>query len=301
VRVVRSERLANRPGQQHDRAPTKWRPFLLRCAWVRGRRAVHAAGILTALAVELARTDAHLSGHARMDDMEKNPHAVALGRLGGAKGGRARARALTAEQRQQIARRAAAARSKSLSPKERQQLARRAALARWSPAARPAETVRSWLRDRGAPLTRTSSANDRAPDREQVLVEGLRLAHLDASVARALPVMIWKNRDRLRLAELVRRARRANEGATLGFFLDLTSALAGHHPFTAVSADLRKDLPGRNVFFFSGAEETLVGKELAALNTPDVARRWRFLMNMPFDSFEVLFRKHLRAPLASRT
>ena len=32
-------------------------------------------------------------------------------------------------------------------------------------------------------------------------------------------------------------------------------------------------------FFFEGAEKSLVGKELAALNTPPVARRWRFLMN----------------------
>jgi hypothetical protein len=38
---------------------------------------------------------------------DKNPHAVALGRLGGLKGGRARAEALNAEQRREIARRAA--------------------------------------------------------------------------------------------------------------------------------------------------------------------------------------------------
>jgi hypothetical protein len=37
----------------------------------------------------------------------KNPHAVALGRLGGLKGGKARADKLTSEQRQEIARRAA--------------------------------------------------------------------------------------------------------------------------------------------------------------------------------------------------
>jgi hypothetical protein len=40
----------------------------------------------------------------------KNPHAVALGRLGGAKGGPARAKKLTAEQRREIARKAAQAR-----------------------------------------------------------------------------------------------------------------------------------------------------------------------------------------------
>lgn len=41
---------------------------------------------------------------------EKNPHAVALGRLGGLKGGRARADRLTPEQRREIAKRAASTR-----------------------------------------------------------------------------------------------------------------------------------------------------------------------------------------------
>ena len=37
----------------------------------------------------------------------KNPHAVALGRLGGLKGGKARAKKMTPQERQAIARRAA--------------------------------------------------------------------------------------------------------------------------------------------------------------------------------------------------
>lgn len=232
----------------------------------------------------------------------KNPHAVALGRLGGAKGGRARARALTAGRRREIARQAAAARTSSLSAQQRRELARRAAQARWSTATPAAATVRNWLRDLGAPLTRSVIAHRRAPDPEQVVVEGLRLAHTDASVARALPVMLWANRDKLRLNELVRRARRAKEGATLGFFLDLTSELAGNSPIAAVHADLKPDRPPRNTFFFEGAEKSLVGKELATLNTPPVARRWRFLMNMPLDSFETLFRKTFSAsPLSPGT
>lgn len=40
----------------------------------------------------------------------KNPHAVALGRLGGLKGGKARFEKLTPEQRKEIAKRAAQAR-----------------------------------------------------------------------------------------------------------------------------------------------------------------------------------------------
>lgn len=43
-------------------------------------------------------------------DAGKNPAAVALGRLGGLKGGKARAAKLTKEQRREIARRAARAR-----------------------------------------------------------------------------------------------------------------------------------------------------------------------------------------------
>jgi hypothetical protein len=41
---------------------------------------------------------------------KKNPHAAALGRLGGLKGGRARAKALSAQERRTIARKAARAR-----------------------------------------------------------------------------------------------------------------------------------------------------------------------------------------------
>lgn len=50
---------------------------------------------------------------------EKNPAAVALGRLGGLKGGPARAKSLSRQKRKQIARKAAKARwGKSTSPKQ---------------------------------------------------------------------------------------------------------------------------------------------------------------------------------------
>ena len=46
-------------------------------------------------------------------DEGKNPHAVALGRLGGQKGGRARADKLSAQRRKEIARQAARSRWKA--------------------------------------------------------------------------------------------------------------------------------------------------------------------------------------------
>jgi hypothetical protein len=58
----------------------------------------------------------HLDGTPLEDPNKgKNPAAVALGKLGGAKGGRARADKLTAEQRTDIARTAASARWKKSS------------------------------------------------------------------------------------------------------------------------------------------------------------------------------------------
>ena len=45
-----------------------------------------------------------------MAKRKKNPHAVALGKIGGAKGGKIRAARLTPEQRREIARKAVLAR-----------------------------------------------------------------------------------------------------------------------------------------------------------------------------------------------
>jgi hypothetical protein len=50
-------------------------------------------------------------------DSNKNPAAVALGRLGGLKGGKARANKLTPEQRKESARKAAKARWQQYPPK----------------------------------------------------------------------------------------------------------------------------------------------------------------------------------------
>jgi hypothetical protein len=54
--------------------------------------------------------DTPVIGTTPVPPRAKNPHAAALGRLGGLKGGRARAEALTSIQRQRIAARAARAR-----------------------------------------------------------------------------------------------------------------------------------------------------------------------------------------------
>jgi hypothetical protein len=61
----------------------------------------------------LKAVDANVIGKAIVDattEEEKNPHAVALGRLGGLKGGRSRIDSMTPKQRRESARKAAKAR-----------------------------------------------------------------------------------------------------------------------------------------------------------------------------------------------
>jgi hypothetical protein len=55
------------------------------------------------------------TGEARETIVEKNPHAVALGKLGGKKGGKARAKNLSEKKRRSIASKAANARWKNTS------------------------------------------------------------------------------------------------------------------------------------------------------------------------------------------
>ena len=65
---------------------------------------------LNKLAASIAHAATEGEPEVSPEDEGKNPHAVALGRLGGRKGGLARAAKLTPEQRREIARKAANAR-----------------------------------------------------------------------------------------------------------------------------------------------------------------------------------------------
>lgn len=59
----------------------------------------------------------------------KNPAAVALGKLGGPKGGRARMAQMTAEERSEFARQGGKASRGKLTPEQRSEIARKAGLA----------------------------------------------------------------------------------------------------------------------------------------------------------------------------
>lgn len=64
-------------------------------------------------------------------EKKKNPAAVALGRRGGLKGGKARMAKLSAEARSELARKAGKARMTGLSAADRSKLGRKAITTRW--------------------------------------------------------------------------------------------------------------------------------------------------------------------------
>lgn len=65
---------------------------------------------LTPITISTKDTSEKIVPSVAISLAEKNPHAVEMGKLGGSKGGKARAQRLTPERRREIARKAALAR-----------------------------------------------------------------------------------------------------------------------------------------------------------------------------------------------
>jgi DNA-binding transcriptional ArsR family regulator len=154
------------------------------------------------------------------------------------------------------------------------------------------ELVRAWLGHYGAPLVVTAHppAAD-VPPLEQTLVQGLRLAHHDATVALVLPLVLWNQRANVDLSRLVLLATGQDEAQSLGFFLELTADLSGHNLFRSAADNLRDRRYRTMRYFFPSDSLSELSRGLAQAQTSEPAKRWHFYMNMPFDSFASHFRK----------
>ena len=153
------------------------------------------------------------------------------------------------------------------------------------------ERVRGWLAAVGAPLLAGRPSKGRRPPLEDVVAQGLAVSHHDATVARVLPIVLWRHRDRLDHDRLVDAATRWNERQALGFFLELTGLLGGDRRMASLSERLRDRRRTRPRPFFARAQGRMA-LALARRRTPALARRWGYLMNMDLDSFASAFGKH---------
>jgi hypothetical protein len=154
-----------------------------------------------------------------------------------------------------------------------------------------------WLRGQltalGAPLGGPAPKSRRL-SAEDVLADGLVLAHHSPTVARVLPVAFWRQRDTLDYERLEHAATERDERHALAFYLELTGKLGRDRRLVRRASHLRDHRRTALRPFFSGGRGAF-GMQLAHEKTPAVARRWGFLMNMELDSFASAFRKHVPA------
>src|SRR5262249_49168876 len=152
-----------------------------------------------------------------------------------------------------------------------------------------ADTLRRSLRAMGAPLAVEPTTEKEALD-EGTLVDGVKLARRDPVVARALPVCVWHQRDRVDPDRLVAAAREKGEKQALGFFLELTGQLSGDRRFARWAKSLR-DRRVTSVHDFFDFPAAYGSQKLAKQRTPRVAEKWGFRLNMDLETFDSLFRK----------
>ncbi len=143
----------------------------------------------------------------------------------------------------------------------------------------------------GAPLGGPAPMNRLLPA-EEVLADGLVLAHDNATVARVLPVAFWRQRDKLDYGRLRRAATLRDQRHALGFYLELTSRLGGDRRLVRRAIGLRDRRRTALRPFFTGRRGPLA-RAAAQERSPALARRWGFVMNMELESFASAFRKHV--------
>jgi hypothetical protein len=154
-----------------------------------------------------------------------------------------------------------------------------------------AAVARTWLYAAGSPRPGTAPPGEPPLALELVLAEGLALSHGDAALARRLPLVLWRHRETLDHGRLVREAARRNERQALGFFLELAATLGGDPALAARARRLQDARRVRTRPFFTRVRGP-VATALAARRTPELARRWGFVLNMDLESFAAAFREH---------
>jgi DNA-binding transcriptional ArsR family regulator len=153
------------------------------------------------------------------------------------------------------------------------------------------QRLRRRLAALGAPLGGPAKQT-RLPPPEEVLADGLVLAHHSPTVARVLPVAFWRQRHQLDYQRLERAATQRDERQALGFYLELTGHLGGDRRLVRRASGLRDRRRTALRPFFSGGRGSFA-RAAAQEKSPALARRWGFVMNMELESFSTAFRKHV--------
>jgi hypothetical protein len=122
---------------------------------------------------------------------------------------------------------------------------------------------------------------------EQTVVAALDVAHLNSTVLRVLPALLSSHAQTVQLDVLKSWAVRLNKEAELGFLLELTDQLFDTPRLTLLLKDLsHAKHPHQPVLFFRSEQGSERARKLAEARSPEAARHWGFLLNMPESGFK---------------
>lgn len=127
---------------------------------------------------------------------------------------------------------------------------------------------------------------------EETIIYGLELARTNSTVARVIPIVLAKNKE-LNFARLEFLARQNKVLSVLGFYFELTGIFLKEKKFRVQARKIRDRRRKRIEFFMKSKKASKFERELIELNTPPIARKWNFLMNIGMESFQDIFFKHV--------
>lgn len=151
--------------------------------------------------------------------------------------------------------------------------------------------VRAALQEAGAPIVLEGDSATTSLSLEEALARGSLLAKQDPSLARAIPVVLFKNKFNLETNRLLVFARRLQVKQELGFFLELTSELSKEQMFKRAAKPFRDKRLHLISDFFVDQSSSPMQRFLAERNTPELARKWKFRMNMSLATFQSTFER----------
>jgi hypothetical protein len=149
-------------------------------------------------------------------------------------------------------------------------------------------SLRASLAHHGAPLMGTEPIDVMLL--EATVLASLASARNNGTILRILPIVIAKNRHRINWVDLKEGARRACLKAELGWLLEFTGMLLSDDKLLKHASELKDRRRTRKVYYPEARNR--FEQELAEDASPEVARRWGFMMNMSEASARSLLAKH---------
>jgi len=127
---------------------------------------------------------------------------------------------------------------------------------------------------------------------EDVVLRAVAASRRDPSLARLLPVFLYRVRADLDLDELAAGAARRRCTRPLGYYLDVADLVAPTRSFQETTEKLRRNVcTSHPVFLFPETARYPLEALDARRNTPHHARSWGLLVRTSLDSYRSYFAK----------